>query len=205
MLLGYYGVAARGVPPRDSRAPVPQTCIYDAIRKPLTRNAGQVESTPSLQQNAEQSAEGMTTRARSGHANRLAFNPFGNGQLRAFPIALAVAAQMMSGEKLSKESRYDVHSYTNRVHAPGRFRKTLTRHLPELSQPGTVPSRTAPRTDRTGRRRSEQLTMFRITAETCRGFTFAEVLIMAAMNIENARLASDVTSDPAFQSCGCRD
>jgi hypothetical protein len=29
--------------------------------------------------------------------------------------------------------------------------------------------------------------MFRITTETCRAFTFAEVLIMAAMNMEDAR------------------
>jgi hypothetical protein len=32
--------------------------------------------------------------------------------------------------------------------------------------------------------------MFRITIETCRTFTFAEVLIIAAMNIENARVTS---------------
>lgn len=30
--------------------------------------------------------------------------------------------------------------------------------------------------------------MFQITAETCRAFTFAEVLIMAAMNVESVRL-----------------
>ena len=33
--------------------------------------------------------------------------------------------------------------------------------------------------------------MFQITAETCRAFTFAEVLIMAAMNIESVRLSSE--------------
>jgi hypothetical protein len=33
--------------------------------------------------------------------------------------------------------------------------------------------------------------MFRITAETCRAFTFAEVLIMAAMNVESVRLGSE--------------
>ena len=33
--------------------------------------------------------------------------------------------------------------------------------------------------------------MFQITAETCRAFTFAEVLIMAAMNIESVRLRSE--------------
>ena len=30
--------------------------------------------------------------------------------------------------------------------------------------------------------------MFQITAETCLAFTFAEVLIMAAMNLESVRL-----------------
>ena len=33
--------------------------------------------------------------------------------------------------------------------------------------------------------------MFQITAETCRAFTFAEVLIMAAMNVESIRLSSE--------------
>ena len=33
--------------------------------------------------------------------------------------------------------------------------------------------------------------MFQITADTCRAFTFAEVLIMAAMNVENVRLNSE--------------
>ena len=33
--------------------------------------------------------------------------------------------------------------------------------------------------------------MFQITAETCRAFTFAEVLIMAAMNVESVRLSSE--------------
>jgi len=33
--------------------------------------------------------------------------------------------------------------------------------------------------------------MFQITAETCRAFTFAEVLIMAAMNVESIRLRSE--------------
>ena len=32
--------------------------------------------------------------------------------------------------------------------------------------------------------------MFRITTETCRAFTLAEVLILAAMNLESARLES---------------
>jgi hypothetical protein len=32
--------------------------------------------------------------------------------------------------------------------------------------------------------------MFQITAETCRAFTFAEVLILAAMNVESVRLNS---------------
>jgi hypothetical protein len=30
--------------------------------------------------------------------------------------------------------------------------------------------------------------MFQITPQTCRAFTFAEVLIMAAMNVESTRL-----------------
>jgi hypothetical protein len=34
--------------------------MASAIRKPLTRNAGQIDPTPSLQQNAESSAAGMT-------------------------------------------------------------------------------------------------------------------------------------------------
>ena len=33
--------------------------------------------------------------------------------------------------------------------------------------------------------------MFQITATTCRTFTFGEVLIMAAMNIESVRLSSE--------------
>jgi len=33
--------------------------------------------------------------------------------------------------------------------------------------------------------------MFRITAETCHAFTFAEVLILAAMNMESTRLAAE--------------
>ena len=36
--------------------------------------------------------------------------------------------------------------------------------------------------------------MFRITTETCRTFTFSEVLIMAAMNVENARVSSEDAS-----------
>jgi hypothetical protein len=33
--------------------------------------------------------------------------------------------------------------------------------------------------------------MFSITAKSCRTFTFVEVLIMAAMNVETVRLASE--------------
>lgn len=33
--------------------------------------------------------------------------------------------------------------------------------------------------------------MFQITPETCRAFTFAEVLIMAAMNVESVQLDSE--------------
>ena len=32
--------------------------------------------------------------------------------------------------------------------------------------------------------------MFRITTETCHAFTFAEILILAAMNVETIHLAS---------------
>jgi hypothetical protein len=32
--------------------------------------------------------------------------------------------------------------------------------------------------------------MFRITAKTCRAFTLAEILIMAALNVETGRPAS---------------
>ena len=39
--------------------------------------------------------------------------------------------------------------------------------------------------------------MFRITPETYRTFTFAEVLIMAAMNMEDARATREVGSDLA--------
>jgi hypothetical protein len=39
--------------------------------------------------------------------------------------------------------------------------------------------------------------MFRITPETCRTFTFTEVLIMAAMNMEDARVTRETGSDLA--------
>ena len=38
--------------------------------------------------------------------------------------------------------------------------------------------------------------MFRITAETCRSFTLAEILIMAAMNVATIRMGSDGTARP---------
>lgn len=38
--------------------------------------------------------------------------------------------------------------------------------------------------------------MFRITAETCRAFTFAEILILAAMNLESIRMGSEGTVRP---------
>jgi hypothetical protein len=41
--------------------------------------------------------------------------------------------------------------------------------------------------------------MFRITTETCRAFTFAEVLIMAAMNLETARSASEAAPVNAIE------
>ena len=42
--------------------------------------------------------------------------------------------------------------------------------------------------------------MFRITPETYRTFTFAEVLIMAAMNMEDARVTRETGSDLAVFS-----
>jgi hypothetical protein len=91
------------------------------------------------------------------------------------------------------ERKYDVqvHSYTNRLYASGRFQETVAAHLPELSQPATVLSRTSFGTDFPGQK-SEQLAMFYITAETYRRFTLAKVL-MAAMNMK--------TSRPVFGSC----
>jgi hypothetical protein len=38
--------------------------------------------------------------------------------------------------------------------------------------------------------------MFRITSETCRAFAFAEVLILAAMNVESTRLAAEAQARP---------
>lgn len=40
--------------------------------------------------------------------------------------------------------------------------------------------------------------MFQITAETCLAFTFGEVLIMAAMNLESNRL----NSEHCVRACG---
>jgi len=38
--------------------------------------------------------------------------------------------------------------------------------------------------------------MFRITPETCRAFKFAEVLILAAMNMETPRLVAERQARP---------
>jgi hypothetical protein len=38
--------------------------------------------------------------------------------------------------------------------------------------------------------------MFRITSETCHAFTLAEVLILAAMNMESARLVAEGQARP---------
>jgi hypothetical protein len=59
----------------------------------------------------------------------------------------------------------------------------------QSSRPASVPCRATSGTDYPGQRRSEQLAMFRISAKSCRVFTFAETLIMAAMNVETARFA----------------
>jgi len=47
--------------------------------------------------------------------------------------------------------------------------------------------------------------MFYITAKTCRGFTLAEVLIMAAMNSEEMRIGSEdgVCTKTAEMQRGC--
>jgi hypothetical protein len=42
--------------------------------------------------------------------------------------------------------------------------------------------------------------MFRISPETCRAFTLAEVLILAAMNVESVRVASEAASVDAIES-----
>ena len=44
--------------------------------------------------------------------------------------------------------------------------------------------------------------MFSITARTCRSFTLAEVLIMAAMNVENVRQTSARRTDRAAAQKG---
>ena len=93
------------------------------------------------------------------------------------------------------ERKYDVHSHTNRLYGSGRFRKTVTSYLPKLPHPGTALYRASFGTNFPEQRRSEQLAMFRITSETCRAFTLAEVLILAAMNVESACLASRRPSD----------
>jgi hypothetical protein len=38
--------------------------------------------------------------------------------------------------------------------------------------------------------------MFRISSETCHAFTLAEVLILAAMNVESTRLAAEGQARP---------
>ena len=43
--------------------------------------------------------------------------------------------------------------------------------------------------------------MFRITAETCHAFTFGEVLIMAAMNVESSRLSFEGQVPAAQTRC----
>jgi hypothetical protein len=42
--------------------------------------------------------------------------------------------------------------------------------------------------------------MFRISPETCRAFTLAEVLILAAMNVESVRVAPEAVSVDAIDS-----
>jgi len=85
---------------------------------------------------------------------------------------------------LNEEHGYDVYPDTNWVHVLAGFRKTAASDLPELSEPGTVLSGSRCGADSAGKRRKDQLAMFRISARTCRAFTLAEVLIMATMNVE---------------------
>ena len=47
--------------------------------------------------------------------------------------------------------------------------------------------------------------MFRITAETCRRFTLAEVLIMAAMNVAPVLIATDKGERTIWRSRAHRD
>ena len=47
--------------------------------------------------------------------------------------------------------------------------------------------------------------MFRITAETCRRFTLGEVLIMAAMNVAPALIATDKSERTICHSPAQRD
>jgi hypothetical protein len=47
--------------------------------------------------------------------------------------------------------------------------------------------------------------MFRITAETCRRFTLAEVLMMAAMNVAPALIATDKGERTIWRSGAHRD
>lgn len=47
--------------------------------------------------------------------------------------------------------------------------------------------------------------MFRITAETCRRFTLGEVLIMAAMNVAPALIATDKSERTICDSPAQRD
>jgi hypothetical protein len=47
--------------------------------------------------------------------------------------------------------------------------------------------------------------MFRITAETCRRFTLAEVLMMAAMNVAPALIATDKGERTIWRSRAHRD
>ena len=104
---------------------------------------------------------------RGRHSSLFVFNRFRNGHLNAF-YQLRHTPSERTRQKDGKEKEYDIRSYT-----------TLFIRLG-----------TAPRTDSPEWRRSELLIMFRITTETCRAFTLAEVLILAAMNLESARLES---------------
>jgi len=122
-------------------------------------------------------------------------------------VARTETLDSSSSQTLKRSSEYDVQvqSHTNRLYASGRFRKTVTHHLSQLAQPGAVPSRATSRTNLPRLCRSEQVAMFYLSAKTCRTFTLAEVLIMAALNSEDMRIASEdrVCTKTAEMQRGC--
>ena len=81
------------------RARVSRSCIWNAVSKPLTRNAGQVDSAPTHQQNVERSAQGMTTRVRSSALTALSSIRLEMANRMPSRIGMEDAAQMMKEKK----------------------------------------------------------------------------------------------------------